>query len=276
MEVRNPEISFDEIPMHWAPNREFAQRWNATSIGAPQVEPYVNQTMLLCKKKLAPNDPLREDIDVFVKQESNHYRIHNLFNDRFRSEMGEDMLELERELKADYKSFLKDKPLEWNAAYAAGFESSALFLAEYFFTSIDDLLEGADKNAVGLFQWHLAEEYEHRSVCYDVYQKLYGHYFLRIRATWFVFKHLGAFGQKMTTLFMERDREHMTEAERAASVEREKSNRRRCLRFVLPRMLHLLSPFYDPAKAPVSRGIPELLNRLAMVKAAGPKAPARA
>ena len=275
MEVRNPDISFEDIPMHWAPNREFAQRWNATSISAPQVEPYVNRAMLLCKGKLDKNDPLRKDIDVFVKQESNHYRIHNLFNDRFRATMGEEMLALERALKEDYNAFLKDKPLEWNAAYAAGFESSALFMAEYFFTSIDDLLEGADQNAVGLFRWHLAEEYEHRSVCYDVYQKLYGKYFLRIRATWFVFKHLGNFGHKMTSLFLERDREHMTPQERAASLAREKGNRRRFLRFVLPRMLHLLSPFYNPAKAPAPRGLQELLDRLAALGAEGPKAMAR-
>jgi predicted metal-dependent hydrolase len=271
MEVRNPDILFDAIPMHWAPNHEFAQRWNATSIAAPQVEPYVNRTMLLCKGKLKKDDPLREDIDIFVKQESNHYRIHNLFNDRFRATMGESMLALEAKLKVDYRSFFKDKPLKWNAAYAAGFESSALFMAEYFFTSIDDLLENADQNAVGLFRWHLAEEYEHRSVCYDVYQKLYGGYFLRIRATWFVFKHLGAFGQMMTSLFLERDREHMTASEREGSIMREKSNRRRFLRFVLPRMLHLLSPFYNPAKAPAPRGIPELLNRLATLGSTGPK-----
>ncbi|MCZ4342844.1 metal-dependent hydrolase [Sphingomonadaceae bacterium G21617-S1] len=271
MEVRNPDISFDNIPMEWARNIEFAQRWNATSIAAPHAETYVNRTMLLCKGKLAKNDPLREDIDIFVKQESNHLRIHNLFNDRFRKEMGEDMLALERELRQDFQTFLKDKPLAWNAAYAAGFESSALFMAEYFFTSIDDLLDGADRNAVGLFRWHLAEEYEHRAVCYDVYKTLFGGYFLRIKATWFVFKHLGNFGARMTTLFLERSRAGMTPEERAASEAREKGNRQRFLRFVMPRMLHLLSPFYDPKKAAAPRGITELLDRLGKLKSPGPQ-----
>ena len=258
MKPRKPGLNFEDALPHWCPNIEFAQIINAGSLSLPYVEKYLNRVMLRAKDELKGEQyaRLREDIDLFVKQESNHYRQHRLFNQKI-EEAGYDAVKpIGDKLQADYDEFLATRSLLSNAAYCEGFESLGIIQAEFFFEQCADLHIGADRRVVALWKWHLAEEYEHRSVCFDVHHAIHGgfSYFSRLIGFFRAVRHLSKFGKDVSTALLAYDRASMTEPGQAASVKSEAIYRRRFNRFALPRLLKVLSPFYNPARRPEPRG----------------------
>ncbi|MDB5395189.1 MAG: metal-dependent hydrolase [Rhodospirillales bacterium] len=258
MKPRKPGLTFQDALPHWCPSTEFAQITNAGSLSLPFVETYLNRVMLRAKEMLTGEkySELRGDIDLFVKQESNHYRQHRLFNQKI-EEAGYDAVKpIGDRLQADYDEFLKTKSLRFNAAYCEGFESLGIIQAEFFFTQIDDLLAGADPRVVALWKWHLAEEYEHRSVCFDVHKAISRpfSYASRLGGFFLAVRHLSKFGKDVSDALLACDRVRMTEGQRATSISSEKTYRKRFGRFALPRLLNVLSPFYNPIRYRAPRG----------------------
>jgi len=169
---------------------------------------------------------------------------------------------IESALGRDYERMLADLPLAANAAYCEGFECLGIIHAEFFFERIDDLLEGADARLVKLWKWHLAEEFEHRTVCYDVHYALGSGYFARVRGFLRALRHLGRYGKSVSGYLLEVDRSGMSAAQRRSSVRLEKRYRARFLRFALPKLLYVLSPFYDPRAKRAPRGAAQLLEEM--------------
>jgi predicted metal-dependent hydrolase len=264
MKPRKPGLKFDDALPHWCPNAEFAQITNAGSLSLPYVETYLNHVMLRAKAVLSGPEHarLRDDIDLFVKQESNHYRQHRLFNQRIEKAGYDAVKPIGDQLQADYDGFLADKSLRFNTAYCEGFESLGIIQAEFFFTQIDDLLAGADQRVVNLWKWHLGEEYEHRSVCFNVHKAVFGgplSYFSRLGGFLLAVRHLGKFGKDVSNALLAFDRARMTAAERETSIQSEKAYRRRFNRFALPRLAKVLSPFYNPVRRVAPRGAESFL-----------------
>lgn len=257
MQVRNPKLVFAEALPHWAPNREFAQITNAGSFSLPCVETYLMAVMNRAARTL--QDPaLKRDVALFTAQEGNHYRQHDVFNETLYARYPGLKPIMDR-LNADYRAMLKDESLLVNAAYCEGFESLGLIYAEFMFEAADDLLAGADERLVRLWQWHLAEEFEHRTVCYDVHKALGGGYISRLKGFFRAAKHLGKFGMDCSTYMLSVDRESMSPEERDASLAREAAHRKRFNSFAMPRLLAIMRPGYDPRRKREFRGIPELL-----------------
>jgi predicted metal-dependent hydrolase len=257
MQVRNPKLVFAEALPHWAPNREFAQITNAGSFSLPCVETYLMAVMNRAARRL--EDPkLKRDVALFTAQEGNHYRQHEVFNETLHGRYP-GLKPIMDQLNADYCAMLKKESLLVNAAYCEGFESLGLIYAEFMFEAADDLLAGADDRLVRLWQWHLAEEFEHRTVCYDLHKALGGGYASRLKGFFRAAKHLGKFGMDCSTYMLSVDRENMSPGERAASMAREAAHRKRFNAFALPRLFKIMLPGYNPSKKREFRGIPELL-----------------
>jgi len=161
---RKPNLEFTDALPHWGPNKEFSQITNAGSLSLPYVERYLNRVMLRARETLTRDRHagLKRDIDLFVMQESNHYRQHRLFNQKIEETGYPAVVPFGRQLLADYDEFLDKRSLRFNAAYCEGFESLGIIHAAFFFEHVDDLFIGADPRVVALWKWHLAEEYEHR------------------------------------------------------------------------------------------------------------------
>lgn len=257
---RNPRISFEDALPHWAHNHAFAQITNAGSTSLPAVETYLNKVMLRAARHIGAGT-LGTDIALFCAQEGNHYRQHRLFNKLLYAPYPR-LAALEEELHADYARMLAGDSLKANAAYCEGFESLGIIHAEFFFEHIPDLLAGADARLVRLWQWHLAEEFEHRTVCFDVLRAVGGGYFTRVRGYFKAMRHLGRYGKRVAGHFLAVDREGMTADARAQSIRLERQYRARFMRFALPKLLSVLSPFYDPRRRRPPRGAAQLLKDL--------------
>lgn len=264
MKVRYPTMDFSTVRAHWAKVPEFAQSYNAFSTVPAHVEPYLIKVMNRAKKELpAEYTQLHEDIDVFNKQEVQHCKQHLAFNKRLYELGYEGVADLEIPYKNDYEDFLKTKSLRFNIAYCEGFEAMGSASAAVYFEDLADYLDGADDTVVNLWKWHLAEEYEHRNVCADVYSSLYGRgviaYFYRLWGFVYATKHIGSHVQRVTQYLYARDRETMSEAELAASLKREKALSKKVARASLKRLRMVFSPFYDPGKREPSPGMAEIL-----------------
>lgn len=267
MRVRSPAIDFANVRPDWAPNREFAQYYNAASTVPAHIEPFLVKVMMRARDELASRpgqQRLLEEVDIFIKQEVQHCKRHLAFNQRLYDSGYAGMCKLEATYEADYRRWLKDKPLRFLLAYSEGFEAMGSSSAEVFFTDLDDYLEGADESAVTLWKWHLAEEFEHRSVCYDVYKALYGHglrgYLYRLYGFIYAIAHIGRHVKRINAYLLGQDRRNLSEADHAASVERERVVKRHLARASLPRLLKVSSPLYDPALKKAPAGMAQYLN----------------
>jgi len=254
VKARFPKFDFSQVRAHWAPNHEFAQAFNAASLIPAYVEPYLLKVMKQARDKVdQSNTRLIEDIDIFCKQEMQHCKHHIAYNKAIRDQGYEGLKPFEDKIQAEYEDWLKNRSLRFNLAYCEGFESMSATACEAWFESYDEYLEGADPVVADMWRWHLAEEFEHRTVCSDVYHELSGlnpvsRYFYRVYGYFYALKHLGTFAKAAGDYLMKVDRSKMTPAEVEASIARQKAFNK-AYRKGLPRMiLKIISPFYDPAK----------------------------
>jgi predicted metal-dependent hydrolase len=265
MKVRFPKFDFAGVSAHWAPDPEFAQGFNAASLIPAHVEPYLLKVMRVARERLHPSkQPLINELDIFCKQEMQHMKHHLAYNKLVRAQGYEGLAPIEAKVAADFERFLSERSLRFNLAYCEGFESMSASACEAWFEEFDDYLADAHPAVVGLWRWHLAEEFEHRTVCSDVYHELSGlnpiaRYFYRIYGYFYALIHLGRFQKAAASYLLARDREKMTKAELVDSLARERAVTRRTLRSFLPMMLKIVLPTYDPAKRRVPSGLQEYL-----------------
>jgi predicted metal-dependent hydrolase len=134
MQVRFPKWNFTGLRAHWAPHSEFAQIYNAASTVPAYIEPYLLKVMRLAKEKIDPaNAELHRKLDIFIKQEMQHCKLHLSFNKAIRADGYEGMLEFEKQYEADYDRYLKTKSLRFNMAYSEGFEAMSAIAVTNFF-----------------------------------------------------------------------------------------------------------------------------------------------
>jgi len=158
----------------WFDNHPFKTAWfNAMSITFPLGEKFFIDSVRYFAGQI--DDPkLSEDIRGFCAQEGFHRREHQRYNQTLCNQRGYDLLalegQLERKIKRAYK-FLS--PLQ-RLALTAAFEHITAIMAESALNEDDPMIGKADSAMQALWQWHAAEEMEHKSVAFDVYRAVGG------------------------------------------------------------------------------------------------------
>ena len=257
MKVRRPNLDFSNTPAKWSPNAEFAQSVNASSLWIPSLERFLNRVLarVLAQyrddERLTPE--LREQMRIFIRQESNHTALHDAFN----SVLPREGYEVEPFLKLfddEFERLLQTKSLAFLTSYCEGFETFGPPAAISWLDKMEDILVGARPEVVGLWKWHLLEEYEHRTVCHDVFHLVHGGYFMRLYGFFYQMFHLGTFSKKVRQHLLAVDRASMTPDEVEISKKREKAVSWFQTKRFLPRLWSVLSPFYTPYDSPEPLG----------------------
>lgn len=181
MLVRRMNFPYPASLKGWwnAERPEFSHMVNSGSLSMPYLEPYLIEVMKQARAKIT--DPqLRQDVDLYIAQESTHFRQHQQFNRRL-AEMGYKSVPAhEAKLKADYEALGKNRSLTFNIAYAEGFEAMGLCVGHMLIEDREYLFGKADPAVSSLILWHFVEEIEHKSVTFDVFKALDGRYSWRI------------------------------------------------------------------------------------------------
>ncbi len=253
MILRYPKFDFSKTTPHWAKSTEFSHSFNAMSMLFPPLERFLNRVMITARGQItgkdAESERILQDIDMFVRQEGVHFTVHTDYNDMLARHGLPDLPKFEAEMDESYRQMLKTEPLKFLVAYCESFEILGPIFANVWLDDIGDLFEGGEPNAVAMFKWHISEEFEHKTVCYDVYHKLFGGYFYRIRALHRTLKHMGAYTRRVLAYILEKEWAGMTEEQVTTSMQRMKSIDRRIGRLALKHLWRIYLPGYSPRKA---------------------------
>lgn len=262
MEVRKVQIDFSDAAVHW--NREqpeWCQIWNAMSTAVPALEQFLIKVVRQAKEQLPASAPdwQRQDMADFVAQEGRHFRLHMTWN-KMMADQGYEFAKAEEKLRADYDRYLETKGHKFCLAYCEGFETFGPIIAALFFDRSADMMKDWHEPSCHLWRWHIAEEYEHRTVVNYSYKHLYDDYWVRIYGLWFAAAHLFSYalgnGWKMTNQDLASGRLKG----RLRSHARFAKATGRVVRSVIPDMIrHAHRRNYDPALLPAPTNVLELL-----------------
>ena len=149
--------------------------------------------------------------------------------------------------------------MAFNVAYCAGFETTATFSSLYLLERCGALFRGGDAYGANLLQWHVAEEFEHRTTCHRALHAVDGGYAMRIADFVYSFWHINVLFGLATDIILARYREGMSVADqkRCRLVRQLK---RRQLIAMLPGLLRLVMPGYDPARIAVTPRVQRALD----------------
>ena len=247
MTVRRMRFDYPaSLKAWWNPARpEFSQIVNAASLAMPFLEPYLIETMRKAKEKIY--DPkLLAEVDLYIGQESTHFRQHQQFNKRLADLGYRCVPEMEKQLKTDYEALATTRSFTFNVAYAEGFEAMALTIGHMLVEERAHLFANADPAVSSLILWHFVEEIEHKSATYDVFKHLDGRYAWRIYGLLYATIHIMARTRQGYRALLIEDGKWFTLASRMALY----AVLLRIFAKLLPRILRILKPSYNPREVP--------------------------
>jgi predicted metal-dependent hydrolase len=166
----------------WFGHHAFKTAWfNAMSITFPLGEKFFIDSVRHFAGQIS--DPkLSEDIRGFCGQEGFHRREHQRYNEALCRLRGYDLQRMEGRIERNIKrsnTFMS--PLQ-RLALTAAIEHITAIMAESALSDDDPMLGQADSAMRALWQWHAAEEMEHKAVAFDVYRAVGGTEKLRRQA----------------------------------------------------------------------------------------------
>lgn len=174
---------------------------NAISLMLPYLEPYIIRAFKQALPLVSNND-LRNNMELFIKQEAQHFQQHQRYNEVVRKHYpGVEKYEVR--IKEDFDSFLEHKDIKFNIGYVEGFEALTTGMS---IISLDGgMCSRAEGTAGDLFRWHFCEEVEHRTIAYDVYHDLYDEYWHRAKMTTFALKHMAVFIKNVMGIMLKQE-----------------------------------------------------------------------
>ncbi len=184
IKARRVEFDLSNSPLHWIPNDPFATHAiNGVNLLLPACEFWFCRVF----NKALPyvTDPmLRADVQGFIRQEAIHARAH-LGAQEFLHAHGMDTNETLQRVNWLFEELLGDAPLGISALKLKALEKPWIILRVGIVAAIEHFTGAlgqwsldntswdlADPVVADLFRWHLAEEVEHRSVAFDLFEHL--------------------------------------------------------------------------------------------------------
>jgi len=185
--VRKLEVDLSTgFDTHWVSGNAFLSQFhNALSMSFPGGEQAFIDAVRAGLERL-PDTPanaaLRTDAAQFIGQEATHRHLHGLYNEQLEKQGLVNRWQHWLQRRVDYGRAHNISSLHLLAITAA-FEHCTAVFADFSLRH-SDYLDAGDARLRTLWLWHAAEETEHCSVAFDLYQVLGGNY--RWRVIWFL------------------------------------------------------------------------------------------
>ncbi len=184
LKARRVQFDFQDSPLHWIPDDPFASH---TINGINMILPAGELWFCRVYNKALPyvTDPqLRADVEGFIRQEAIHSRAHSKA-EQFLNAHGMETDEFREKIEWLFGEFLGEAPFGIKALQNPLLEKRWLVLRVGLIAAIEHFTgvlgqwcmdntswDKADPVITDLFRWHLAEEVEHRTVAFDLYEHL--------------------------------------------------------------------------------------------------------
>jgi predicted metal-dependent hydrolase len=185
---RKARFDWSNTPLHWVPGDPFTTHMlNVIHLLLPVSERWFIQAITEAEP-LVDDADLQAAIKPFIQQEAWHAWAHQMVLQHL-AEQGIDTTPYTDKLQKWLSKLGKQHP-EWprvlqrlslyrRLAVTAALEPFNAALGEWFIQNRGLDYAGADQTMLDLLRWHGAEEIEHRSLVFDVYQNVCGNYALR-------------------------------------------------------------------------------------------------
>lgn len=265
-----PDIAVRKMPFEFPPDLdlvfveddpELSYTFVGTWFMLPYLEPYLMRTMHSALE-IVQDPQQRDEMQRFIQQEGFHHRMHAKANEviRARNPRYAPLKDLETQMAEEFKSFSQTKPLEFNLAYAEGFEcmTSAASSAQVEL----GIFEKPGNPLRELALWHVMEELEHRNVAFDAYKATGAGYFYRLRVGLWAQRHFMGWGMKLAKVMLEADKDILRRYEAPEIKARALANRKQYWKAVIPRWLAIYTPWYSPHKLRLSPKFEEARARM--------------
>ena len=256
MLVRKVELDFSDAKIRWAENQpEFCHLLNATSSFLHHLESFLNKAVRESRKGLdaAAHPALDTDVSMFCAQEGWHAKLHAQYNTKL-VEAGYPWIgPAADKMRDDFARFLATKSPRWCLAYSEGFETVGPIVSHFFFEEAGDVLYDWDEPTVYLWLWHFAEEYEHRSVCNNLFKEVYdNNYPARIYGVVYALCHQFSYTIRTANALINADlAAGRIKESKLRSKLRFANMMRRFWVYLLPKVvLRTMRPSYDPESIP--------------------------
>jgi uncharacterized protein len=186
---RMVRFDWSDTPLHWVPGDPFATHMmNVLHLLLPEGERHFIKAVLEASS-LVDDPELEAAIKPFIQQESWHAWAHQVVLDHL-AEQGIDTTRYTDRLGKSLSRMLGDPPkffppllqrwwLYRRLADVAALEHFTAVLGQWVLQNRGLDYAGTDPVMLDLLRWHGAEEVEHRSLVFDVYQHVCGKYWIR-------------------------------------------------------------------------------------------------
>lgn len=189
---RKVQFDWENTPLDWIPNQPFASHFiNEINMILPAGEFWFcrlyNQAL-----PYVTDEKLREDVQMFIRQEAMHARAHGGAIEEYLKQRGVNTDRNTKIMDWLFGEALADQPLgltvpkflekDWlvfRLGVIAAVEHMTCVLGTYALENKTWDEMNADPVLLDLIRWHGAEEVEHRSVAFDLYKHLGGSYISR-------------------------------------------------------------------------------------------------
>lgn len=185
LQARHVQFDFSETPLHWLRDDAFSTHMiNGIHLLLPEGE------LWFCRVynkalPLVTDDDLRADVQGFIRQEAIHSRAHSKAQD-YLKEHGLSFEEYHQRVSWLFQSLLGEHPLGLKSLDRKAWRKQWLVLRVGIIAAIEHFTgvlgqwamdntsweQSGDPAMVDLFKWHLAEEVEHRTVAFDLFEHL--------------------------------------------------------------------------------------------------------
>ncbi|MEO3827094.1 metal-dependent hydrolase [Actinomadura sp. B10D3] len=188
-------VRFDwvDTPLHWIPDEPVATHFiNVLHLLLPAGERWFVRVYKQALPLVEDDERLYREVKGFMGQEAVHAYSHQGVLDRQMLARGLDPRPLSDRIEWLFTRILGDRPplplmsrKRWliiRIGTIAGIEHYTAALGQWILDARELDEAGADPTMMDLLRWHGAEEVEHRSVAFDVYEHVSGLYWRRFLA----------------------------------------------------------------------------------------------
>lgn len=176
-------------PLYIGGNSALSYIHSAMGLYAAYLEPFLVKSFHRVIDQV--RDPeLRENVDRFCRQESQHYQQHADFNRIVLAQGYPGLQERLDRVKQEFEGYLRTRSDRFRIGFSVGFESYTTQSALHALRIGWYDNEFTHQPWGDLFKWHMVEEIEHRHVAEDLYAHLYGSWPHRAAMCWVSQRHM--------------------------------------------------------------------------------------
>lgn len=174
IEVRNLRFAVSDAPRYWhGERRAVSIFFDNLSIFFPAGERFFMTSVKRYQKRL-DDEALLRDVIAFCGQEGIHGREHERYNEVIAAR-GYPVEAMEARVVRLLAFAKRTMFPRWQLGITCALEHLTATLGQEVLSN-DRILEGAHPAMAALWRWHAAEETEHKSVAFDVFEAVHGTY----------------------------------------------------------------------------------------------------